>query len=245
MPLNISGSIVNSAIAKTLNYSSIVTRGLILHLDAGAPDSYPTTGTAWSSLIGTGVGTLTNGPTYSSTNGGAIIFDGVDDWLNLPTSGFGLPTFSVDFWVKFNATGNGSFWWNLADSTGGNPELRLSITGANQIGYTWYDAGAYIFQTQSTATLSINTWYHFVSTTTNGQYIFYINGAVDKSLGGSTYDGGTLACHSIATYNLYGTSPGYGGYTNMSLGSYKFYNRILNATEISQNYNAQKSRFGY
>jgi hypothetical protein len=185
--------------------------------------------------------TLVNGPTFSN---GAIVLDGSNDWINLPTAGFGGGTLTAEFWVKFNANGNGAYLWCLADSSGGNPELRLNFTSGNQIGYTWFDASAYIISTTSTATLSINTWYHFVTTTTNGQYIFYINGAVDKSLGGSTYDGGTIACHSIGTYNLYGTSPGYGGFLNMSLGVFRFYNRLLSATEVLNNYTIERNRFG-
>ena len=54
----------------------IVRDGLVLNLDAGEPSSYPGTGTAWTDLSGNGnTGTLTNGPTYSSANGGSIVFD--------------------------------------------------------------------------------------------------------------------------------------------------------------------------
>lgn len=195
------------------------------------------------------VGTLVNGPTYSSSNGGSLIFDGTNDWLNLSTSVFGGSTSSVistEFWVKFNATGNGSYWWCLADASGGNPELRLQITSANKITYIWYDTSAYIVNTASSATIAVGTWYHVVATTQNNEYKFYINGVLDSSFTGTTYNGGpSIICHSIGTYNLYGTSPGYGGYTSMTLGSYKLYERILTSTEVSQNYNIQKSRFGY
>ena len=56
-----------------------VTNGLVLHLDAGQSTSYPGTGTTWTDLSGYGrIGTLTNGPTYSSVNGGSIVFAGID-----------------------------------------------------------------------------------------------------------------------------------------------------------------------
>ena len=74
---------------------------------------------------------------------------------------------------------------------------------------------------------------------------FINNWSLDSSFTGTTYNGGSsIVCHSIGTYNLYGTSPGYGGYTNMTLGSYKLYERILTSTEVLQNYNIQKNRFG-
>jgi hypothetical protein len=193
-------------------------------------------------------GTLVNGPTYSSSNGGSLIFDGTNDWLNLPTSLFAGSTSSIistEFWVKFNATGNGSYWWSLADGTGGNPELRLQFASNNKLKYIWYDTSAYIIDSFSQATLTIGTWYHIASTTQNNEYKFYINGVLDSSFTGTTYNGGpSIVCHSIGTYNLSGTSPGYNGYTSMTLGSYKLYDRILTLSEISQNYNIQKNRFG-
>ena len=219
--------------------------GLVLFLDAANRLSYPGSGTAWSDLSGnSNTGTLTNGPTFSAGNMGSIVFDGTNDWINLPTAGFGGTTFSIDFWIKFNATGNGSYWWTIANSGGDNPELRLMFDSSNKLKYIWYDTSAYIINSFSQATLTVGTWYHITNTTQNNDYKFYINGAIDSSFTGTTYNGGTLACHSIGTYNLYGTSPGYGGYTSMSLGSYKFYNRVLSSSEVLQNYNATKSRFG-
>jgi hypothetical protein len=184
--------------------------------------------------------TLVNGPTFSN---GAITLDGTNDWINLPTTGFNLLSLTTEFWFKFNATGTGAYLWCLADASGGNPELRLGFNSANKLSYTWFDSAAYLFDTTSTATLSLNTWYHIVVTTTNNQYIFYINGVVDKSLTGTTYNGGTIAAHSIGTYNLYGTSPGYSGYLNASIGIFRVYNRVLSANEILQNYNIERGRF--
>ncbi len=204
-----------------------------------------TTRAGWNDISGFGNhGILNNGATFNALNGGNIVLDGVDDWINLPTNGFGLSALSVEFWLKFNSNGNGGYWWTIADSSGGNPELRLQFTTGNKLRYIWYDTGTYITNNDSQATLSVGTWYHVVNTTQNNEYKFYINGVIDTSLTGTTYNGGTLACHSIGTYNLHGTSPGYGGFVAMSLGSYKFYNRVLTANEVLQNYNATKLRFG-
>ena len=60
-----------------------ITDGLVLCLDAANRKSYPGSGTTWTDLSGRGnTGTLTNGPTYSSANGGSIVFDGTDDIVN-------------------------------------------------------------------------------------------------------------------------------------------------------------------
>lgn len=59
----------------------IITNGLVLHLDAANSKSYPLSGTVWNDLSGNNNhATLTNGPTYSSSNNGNILFDGVNDY---------------------------------------------------------------------------------------------------------------------------------------------------------------------
>lgn len=61
----------------------IITDGLVFCLDAANSKSYPGTGTAWTDLSGNdNNGTLTNGPTFDSSNGGSIVFDGVNDQVN-------------------------------------------------------------------------------------------------------------------------------------------------------------------
>jgi len=225
--------------------SKPIVNGIKLDIDASNLYSYGNSGTAWNDISGNANnGTLVNGPIYDAAYGGIITFDGINDWLNLPTSGFGLPALTIDFWVKFNTNGIGGYWWTIADSSGGNPELRLQFTTGNKLRYIWYDTSAYILNNDSQNTLTVGTWYHIVNTTKNNDFKFYINGVIDSALTGVTYDGGTLACHSIGTYNLYGTTPGYGGYVSMSLGSYKFYNRVLTQTEVIQNFNATRNRFG-
>ena len=64
--------------------STIVSSGLVLHLDAGNASSYPGSGTTLTDLSGSGNnGTLVNGPTYSSANGGSLSFDGVNDYVSV------------------------------------------------------------------------------------------------------------------------------------------------------------------
>ena len=82
---------------------SIVTNGLVLCLDAGNTKSYNASisTTAWTDLSGRGnTGTLTNGPTYNSSNGGSIVFDGVNDYATVPA--FTYTPYCLDFWVYNN-----------------------------------------------------------------------------------------------------------------------------------------------
>jgi hypothetical protein len=71
----------NTIIAVNRNYENIVTRGLIMSLDAGFTPSYPLSGTSWTDMSFSGnSGTLVNGPTYNSSNGGTIVFDGTNEY---------------------------------------------------------------------------------------------------------------------------------------------------------------------
>ena len=85
------------------DYEGIVTNGLVLNLDAGYLPSYPQNGTSWYDLGPSGnTGTLTNGLTFNSGNGGSIVFDGVDDSTVLPNSSTlsaGIGDFTYNAWI--------------------------------------------------------------------------------------------------------------------------------------------------
>ena len=77
------------------DYEDIVTSGLSFCVDAGYTPSYPRSGTTWTNLSFSGTnGTLTNGPTFNINNGGSIVFDNVDDYVNFGTSFTGLDLIS-------------------------------------------------------------------------------------------------------------------------------------------------------
>jgi len=90
----------------------IITDGAVLYLDAANKNSYKGTGTTWKDLNGNrNNGTLTNGPTFSSTGNGAIAFDGTDDYVN---SGYDLSwnnnnSVSIDFWMNPSTVSGGNY----------------------------------------------------------------------------------------------------------------------------------------
>ena len=93
----------------------VVQSGLVLNLDAGASTSYPGSGTIWGDLSGIrNTGTLTNGPTYSSANGGSIVFDGVNDKVIVPqNSNLNPPNVTISVWFKRTSATNYSHFAGL------------------------------------------------------------------------------------------------------------------------------------
>ena len=83
----------------------IVRDGLVLALDAADRNSYISGSTTWTDLSGNGnTGTLTNGPTYSSANGGSLVFDGSNDYVDIPYLLLsGSQDFTVNIWIKANS----------------------------------------------------------------------------------------------------------------------------------------------
>ena len=227
MPLNISGSIVNSSIASTLNYKSIVTRGLSIHFDASAKDSYPETGTSWYDLVKSSTGTLTNGPTYSSSNGGSILFDGTNDRVStglFPTGGR-----SYMIWIKYNsATGTGGY-----QLTGTQPGDAYTYTGRQDNGGISGNVG-----TTTGYTLIITTWYYQEFTLeANGDLAIYLNGSLIETKTGNGLGSTPTSEFSIGCINT-------NHFVNGNIAVVHLYDRVLSTAEVLQNYNAQKSRFG-
>ena len=102
---------------------TIVNNGLILALDAADNNSYSGSGTTWSDLSGNNnTGTLTNGPTFGSTNGGTIVFDGTNDYAEITTRNTALefqPTQPYSCFVFFRspaAAANGAIISNMTGS---------------------------------------------------------------------------------------------------------------------------------
>jgi len=230
MPLNVNGVEINSTTTKVMNYAGVIKRGLVLHLDAGALDSYPTTGTAWSSLTGSLVGTLTNGPTYSTAGSGSIVFDGSNDFVELNTTSLisGTQAFTIE--AFYTLTGN----------TGG--ELLGNYGTSYTSNTVWFSAqyGIYINSAVYVAGYPLTSGtYHMVATRdSSGLTKIYLNNSLSNS--------GTLN-DSISTSQNFRIGADVNVATEPFSGNLyciRVYNRDLAATEITQNYNVQKTRFG-
>ncbi len=226
-----------------------VTDGLLLSFDAANNKSYPRSGTTWSDLSGnSNNGTLTNGPTFNAGNLGSIVFDGTNDYVDTVNTGttfqFANVTFTVSLWIKTSATSGVIISKGATASTAGwlfqfNSEGTVSGTTKGSDGTNTYNRA-------STATVNNNTWRNIVAVyTTNTTTLasnttsIYIDGVLSNGTGTL---GGLVYATTTDTVQI-GRRPS-GAYWSGSVSNLLIYNRGLTASEILQNFNATKSRFG-
>jgi hypothetical protein len=226
----------------------LVTSGLVFCVDAANKVSYPGSGTSWYDLSGNNYnGTLTNGPTFSNANGGSIVFDGVDDYVNVSSAQSlnpGTNSFTIDYWCKINssyascaleARGTGNLYGFLAVAYYPGGYMSLLLNGAN-------DPSQNIYLTTTTP-IQFNVWNYqsIVVDRSTQQIIFYYNGYQTGNKVNIT-DTGTIDPGSGYIYWIGGDLGG--SPMNGNIPILKQYNRALSATEVLQNYNATKTRFG-
>jgi hypothetical protein len=228
---------------------SIVTTNLGLCLDAANPRSYPGSGTAWRDVSGNARnGTLVNGPTYNSANLGSFVFDGIDDYVQVDaTNGFGTggvaPACTLSMWANISRKSGGgfqyqqlagfrndtnfSFFFLLLDSSGATvpTEARIQTTGGTYdviVNYTTF-----------------NTWTNIVFVANTNRIDLYFNGTLAGSNTNVTGNFGSTSGNFRA-----GATPGGAFCTLGNMAQVQFYTSALTATQVAQNFNATRGRYG-
>jgi hypothetical protein len=229
------------------DYESIITSGLTLCLDAGFTPSYSTSGVSWYDIsYGGNNGTLTNGPTFDSSNGGSLVFDGTNDYANFGNQSLGLDLISKSFsaWVYLGSTlsnPTGIIDKDFDTSPGVYGGWGFWV-GSDRKLWWWNTANQDIRDTGLT-TIGTNVWCNIavtynVSTKTAS---FYINGTLNSSASNSNINEQSSSTQPL---NIGTIRSATGNFLNGRISSVLAYNRVLSATEVLQNFNAQKSRFG-
>jgi hypothetical protein len=232
----------------------IVTDGLVLNLDAGNPYSYlsGSSGTTWTDVSGKGNnGTLVNGPIYSN---GAITFDGVDDYA--VTTLNSTPTLNIttqitlESWIKSTALANvfhGDGVNSKGTSTDGNSgvyeTLIISSGGINYPFFRMRIGSSTPTYSPTNIPLNLNQIYHFVSVYDGNTMRIFING-IESGVGltqTGNIEANTQPLGIGCRYGKIGVSD---VYFNGNIYSNKIYNRALSATEVQQNFNALRGRYG-
>lgn len=229
----ISGTRLTGGSYRTLG---LVTNGLTMWLDANNPASYSGSGTTWADLSGNGADqTLVGAPTYTAGSPSFFSFDGFTQYSTGST--FVLPpnTYTKMVWFQMTLGADN----NLVSSDTGGHYMFFSNTStlwAGNANITPYAGGGAF---GSSTAFNSATWYCATVVFSDPQISLYVNGALDQfdptySSSGHTGDGSTnLACFS----------PG-GNLLNGSIAEVYCYGRALSASEIQQNFNATRSRYG-
>ena len=214
----------------------IITSGLVLELDAADKNSYPGSGTTWYDTSG-------NGYNHNVANTTFTTFQGVQCFNN-STTGYIFPvsstyTFTQNYtmiaWANALSDAQVSTWRTLWRTLPDDHPILIQ-DGSDLIGYYDNNSAGFVSYGVTLGGLGLaNKWTMFTITGTGGStYLYYNNatyaGSVAYTANGNNHD---------AIANVNGTSQPFGYVASAML-----YNRPLSTAEISQNYNALKTRFG-
>ena len=229
------------------NYSpKVVTDGLVLYLDAANTKSYPGSGITWTDLSRSGNSSKLNGPTFNSANGGSIVFNGTNDYVEIQNQIQFDQTdpFTLSSWVK-SSSGKNELIINNENILYTGYRLNINVNANIEIGLRSSISDDIAIETLNS--INAGTWYHIVGTydgTSNvsGMKI-YINGVEeDTNTISNTLTSSTLSNQKTLLGIRKSSSPPdplMGNIANVQI-----YNRALSTIEITQNYNATRTRFG-
>jgi hypothetical protein len=209
-----------------------VTDGLVLHLDAGNPASYPGSGTTWFDLSGNGNnGTLSTTYTHNSAEG------------FLKFSGSGVATVSSlllsnvtwELFYRSNSTDTFSQFGRILDF--GDTTISIGSYNTYQL-RMWTDAsGSRSTESALNGVGQDNKWHHLIYSYDGSTTAFYFNSVYQNGYAKSgALNGGSSANLTIGN--------GDGNLFNGDIAVVRVYNKALTASEIQQNFNALRGRFG-
>jgi hypothetical protein len=232
--------------------ADIVRNGLLFNYDISSVLSYRNPDTLIQSTVNSYPGTLLNGPTYNSGNGGYLSFDGTNDYINIlpsaATFSYNRSSFTVGGWTYMTSLPVSYFGvilskWNTG---GGNDnEFILNTDDGNKFLFAvdFDDSLTPNAQTNdlviSNTTIVANTWYYVVGTFENGTIKLYVNGVLESSVTNILTTVKTNLNSSL-DIGRFGTS----FYGTGRRAVIHMYNRALTSTEILSNFNALRGRYG-
>jgi len=235
----------------------IVQDGLVLCLDAADSKSYPGSGSTWNDISNTN-NWVSNafstrnatiyGPTYSSTNKGYFDFDGSNDYIEI-NNGRTMITSSITFcvWLKQDVVHTNT---NFSSQICIVEYPATAILGSSSCFYMALRSGAINFRYQRASyqadaspgvTQTANEWRYYVGTYGDGFISLYSNGNL---VGSNALTYSFLGLSATNNNTRIGESGYYNNHFNGKISLCQAYNRVLSASEVSQNYNATKGRFG-
>jgi hypothetical protein len=192
-------------------------------------------------MSGNGItGTLTNGPTYSSANGGSIVFDGLNDHVDCGTGGKltlgNNGPFTASAWIRITTLKNFSGIISKVQSDRGGV-YSFMCTAHNDGTLAFYNNATWYYSTN--AGITTNTWYNVVFSFNSSVMSYYVNGV---AYGTSTLTWPETTAHKVFIGSWYSVNTLYDLAGNIS--NAQLHNRALSSVEVQQNFNALRGRYG-
>ena len=220
----------------------IVNDGLMLALDAGNSKSYPGNGTSIIDLSNTNNnGSLRNGTTYDSNNGGSLVFSSVakHDVAFSNSSSLSITgPITLSAWIYYTSWNNYPGIITKGYGTSGGYSLHI-----RQDYSLWFEIdetnSTRHFYNPTTVKTGLDAWYNTVAVYDGSLMQIYINGV---PAGAGLAKSVTIGVNSL---DVTVANSQYGGGTHVDgrIPIASIYNRALSAAEIQQNFNALRGRF--
>jgi hypothetical protein len=272
MPLNINGNIISSNITNSggviQNYPTAVQNGIVLWLDAGRSQSFydvnyydcgygcqyyasnpgcTNCNIQWNDISPSYCrGQFLNSPTFSFNNGGAVVFDGINDYVQINNFN-NKPSAQItcEAWIKPTraSVGTGTIRGGVISATS-NMYFGIidSIDGGSTMSLHWANNTNNGSQRPGSVAGSIpnNAWSYIAGTYDGSTSRAYINGVEVWSAAQT----GTVpdSTYVVGTYGA-GLTDGVHNF-NGHIAIARIYNRGLSGAEVLQNYNVDRGRFG-
>lgn len=186
-------------------------------------------------------GVITNGPTYDTDGGGCLVFDGSNDGIQInEVSNLAPPMHTISAWVKSSNFNQSGFIFEKTTNGSVNTQWSIFFNGSNQFYYRTVNPSNYDLVFTTSSYFTNGNWHHLVATYDGGTKSVYVNG----SLAASQSCQGSLGSNNTgpAYIGVYG---GFAGYPfNGKIAKVQVYDRALTATEVLNDYNNTKGRFG-
>ena len=214
----------------------IVTDNLIFYADAVNPESMSSGGSTWTDIVGGVEGTI-NGATWNSS--GYFDFDGSNDYIALTLPAMGTDSFTMDLWVKQDTFTDWQTWVSTTRSSTG---FNIGTDSDGDI--VFYDGARRLeangIMDPDDDGAGTNIW----------RYVTYTIDASNSNaavayMDGVSVDTGTISSNQTQTAGSIGALDRGSEWTNGQIALFRMYKGIaFTPTQVLQNFNAQKDRFG-
>jgi hypothetical protein len=190
-------------------------------------------------------GTLINTPTFNYQKGGYLTTNGTNSYIDFGTNVMAnaVDSYTMSVWASVPATGSTRYFAVRGrDGSGTGWSMALLVSAPSnvaQFAVVTTSGGATQFTANGTTLIQANTFYYFTGVWEAGNLVsVYLNGVSEGSTATTTTtlrsstDGVIVGSISTSIFS------------NVNVAQLQIYERALSASEILQNFNADRQRYG-